>query len=438
MRHGGRTLGWLGVTGAICVCSLGQAGAGRPGPTPLQRQIDAAAPGDTIVVPPGVHAGPLVIAKPLRLHGRAGATIEGSGEGHVIDVQAPEVELAGLVIRRSGTNLSTDDAGVHVRAPRVRLRNNTIVDTLHGIYLRQAQEATIVDNVIRGRAGAVAVADPLTRGLRLTEDELCSVELQQDQRGNGIHIWNSSRHLISGNDIRGTRDGIYFSFCDDSRIVRNEIRQVRYGLHYMYSDGNVFEDNLFTENAAGSAIMYSNRITLRRNRFVANRSHRAYGLLMHTVEQTRIEGNVIAGNTVGVFLENSTGNTFTRNGIATNYIGLRLSDSSDENRFGLNRFHGNVHAVETSGLNPGNAFTLDGRGNDWDGALKLDLDGNGITDVSHHETDLFGRWRRTFPEIGLLSGSPGERAIRFMHTRVRVPGVPGVTDPRPLVGAPPP
>lgn len=401
-------------------------------PTALQSEIDAAAPGATITVPAGTHAGPLVIRKPLRLLGAEGAVIDGGARGHVIDILAPDVEIAGFLLRRSGSNLSTDDAGIHVRGDGALLRNNTIVDTLHGIYVRKAARIRIEQNVIRGRAALETIADPLTQGLKLSNEELCSVELQQDRRGNGIHIWNSSNHVIANNDIRGTRDGIYFQFCDDTRITHNLIADVRYGLHYMYSDGNVFEDNVFTRSAAGSAIMYSNNITLRRNRFLANRSHRAYGLLMHTVESTRIEENTIQGNTVGVFLENSTANQFVRNTIGANYIALRLSDSSDANEFTENSLSSNVHAVETSGLNVSNRFTKDGVGNYWEGALKLDLDGNGIADAAHHETDLFGRWRRTFPEIGLLSGSPGERALRFMHTRVRMPGVPGVQDQRPL------
>ncbi len=416
----------------LCIVLLASAIGVRASATPLQRAIDAAEPGAAVRVPAGTHAGPLVIAKPLRLLGSEGAVIDGQAQGHVIDVRAPDVEIAGLVIRRSGSNLSTDDAGVHVRAPRAIIRNNTIVDTLHGIYLRKADQCRIEHNVIRGRAAQTTIADPLTRGLRLTSAELCSVELEQDRRGNGIHIWNGSRQIIADNDIRGTRDGIYFQFCDESRIERNVIADVRYGLHYMYSDANVFEENLFTRNAAGSAIMYSNGITLRRNRFIANRSHRAYGLLMHTVEATRIENNMIEGNTVGVFVENSTINHFIGNRIEDNYIALRLSDSSDENCFTANSLRGNIHAVETSGLNRSNRFTSDGIGNFWDGALHIDLDGDGIADAPHHETDLFGRWRRTFPEIGLLSGSPGERALRFVHARVRVPGMPGVDDQRPL------
>jgi nitrous oxidase accessory protein len=411
---------------------FGFAAAAAEDATWLQRQIADAPPGASIEVPAGVHAGPFTITKTLRLLGAPGATLEGSGRGHVVDVQAADVEISGFVIRRSGANLSTDDAGVHVRAPRAWIHGNTIVDTLHGIYLRQAAGCRLTGNVIRGRAAAGSIEDPLTAGLKLSSAELCSVELEQDQRGNGIHIWNSARHLVADNDIRGTRDGIYFSFCDESVVRRNLIQEVRYGLHYMYSNDNLFEENVFTRNAAGSALMYSSGITLRKNRFVANRSHRAYGLLMHTVERTRIEANTIEGNTIGVFLENSPGNTLLANTVAANYIGLRLSDSSDDNRFSANVFRGNVHAVETSGLGAGSRWSVEGVGNYWEDAVKLDLDRNGIADVPHYETDLFGRWRRTFPEIGLLSGSPGERALRFMHARIRVPGVPGVKDDAPL------
>lgn len=398
----------------------------------LRAQIAAAAPGAVIDVPAGVHAGPFVIEKPLRLRGAPGATLEGNGRGHVIAIRAPDVEIAGFVIRRSGANLSTDDAGVHVGAPRAFIHHNTIVDTLHGIYVKRASECRLTDNVIRGRAVAGAIADPLTKGLRLSNAELCSVDLEQDQRGNGIHIWNCARHVIAGNDIRGTRDGIYFSFCDETVVRNNVIQQVRYGLHYMYSDDNIFEENLFTENAAGSALMYSTGITLRRNRFVANRSHRAYGLLMHSVERTRIEENTIAGNTIGVFLESCIDNTIVNNEVSVNYIGLRVADSSAGNRFSANRLTGNVHPVETSGLTSGNHWSIAGVGNYWEAALKLDLDGNGIADVPHHESDLFGPWRRAFPEIGLLSGSPGERAVRFVHARIQLPDMPGVTDERPL------
>lgn len=423
----------------VCAIALGSTAQAQGTATrgdELRARISAATPGSVIEVEAGVYDGPFVIERPMRLVTRQGATLEGNGQGHVLAIRAADVELSGFVIRRSGRNLSTDDAGVHVSAPRAWIHHNTIVDTLHGIYLLRAPACRLANNVIRGRAAANSISDPLTNQLNLTSDELCSVTLEQNQRGNGIHIWNCGNHEIADNDIGGTRDGIYFSFCDDTMVRGNVIHEVRYGLHYMYSDNNVFEENLFTKNGAGSALMYSSGITLRKNRFLANRSHRAYGLLLHSVETTQIEHNTIEGNTVGLFLENCISNTVVGNNVVGNYIGLRVSDSSDENRFSGNALRDNIHAVETSGVPTSNRWSIGGVGNYWEEALKLDLDQDGIADVPHYETDLFGRWRRSFPEVGLLSGSPGERALRFMHTRIHLPGVPGVTDDRPLARTP--
>ncbi|HEX2862397.1 MAG TPA: NosD domain-containing protein, partial [Lacunisphaera sp.] len=265
------------------------------------------------------------------------------------------------------------------------------------------------------------------------EAELCDVESAQDRRGNGIHLWNSKDHVIAGNTIQGTRDGIYFSFADSTVVRRNTFSRVRYGLHYMYSDDNTFEENAFTENAAGSALMYSKGIVLRGNRFHANRSHRAYGILFQSVDDTRVEDNDIEGNTLGFYLENSNNVVVRGNRLTGNYVGLRVSDSTSGGRFFENRFRGNVHPVETNGANRANAWSVGGRGNFWEGALALDLNRDGIADVPHRESDLFGPWRRSFPAIGLLSASPGERLLRFIHSRLALPGVPGVTDPHPLL-----
>ncbi len=422
---------WRIAAAVIFVSALVGSAAAADGDW-LKQAIEKADPGAALRVPAGVYRGPVVIAKPLRLIGESGAIIEGTGAGHVVAITAPDVEVAGFVIRKSGRNLSTDDAGIHVTAPRARLRGNTIVDTLHGIYLKQAPECRVMGNVIRGRAAVETIEDPMTSDLRMTNAELCSVELEQNQRGNGIHIWNCAGHTIEDNDIRGTRDGIYFSFCHRTVVRRNAIRNVRYGLHYMYSNENVFEGNTFTESAAGAALMYSNSITLRENRFRANRSHRAYGLLMHTVERTTIVENEFAGNTVGAFVENSIGNEFRANTVTGNYIGLRVSGSSDGNRFSANELVGNIHSVETGGAAEANAWSVEGEGNYWPDAVKLDLDRDGIADVPHKEADLFGGWRRDFPEIGLLSGSPGERALRVVHARLKVPGIPSVSDAAPL------
>lgn len=422
----------------VLIAVVGWAPANAAGAFDLTAEIRNAAPGATIAVPAGTHRGPFVLEKPVRLLGSPGAVLDGEGRANVVEIRAPDVELAGFLIRRSGGDLARDQAGVFVTAPRAIVRDNQIVDCLHGIYLKATNDCRLLRNVIRGRAEVEAVADPIVSGLKLSPAELCSTALEQNQRGNGIHLWKSVRIEIADNDIRGTRDGIYFSFTDRTTVRRNRISRVRYGLHYMYSDENVFEGNTFTDNAAGAALMFSADIALRGNRFAANRNQRSYGLLLHTVDRATIEDNVVEGNTVGLYLESNNGNRVQGNRITGNYIGLRISESSGDNTFSGNTLARNVHPVEMSGPSENNHWSVDGRGNHWDGALALDLNRDGIADLAHREVDLFGPWRREFPAIGLLSGSPGERLVRFVYSRVPVRGLLGITDPRPLVRPNPP
>lgn len=404
------------------------------GAADLRARIGAAAAGDTLDVEPGEHLGPFVIDKPLRLIGAPGAVLRGNKKGNVIEVRAADVEIAGFTIRGSGRQLGDDNAAIHITAARAIIRENRLVDNLHGIYVRKADGIRIERNVVLGDgANVTAIDDPLHVPLRPGESELCGVEMVQDRRGNGIHLWNSSGHTIEGNVITGTRDGIYFSFTDETLVRGNTITRVRYGLHYMYSDMNTFEKNRFSDNAAGAALMYSKGLLLRDNLFTSNRSHRAYGLLLQSVDDTRIEGNRIEGNTLGLFAENSNVLTVRGNRVAGNHVGVRVSDSTADSRFFENVLTGNLHAVETSGAAAKNTWAVDGRGNRWDGAVPLDLNRDGVSDLPHREPDVFGAWRRPFPAIGLLSSSPGAKLLHFIHSRLGLPGMPGVTDSHPLL-----
>ncbi len=80
----------------------------------LQALVDAAAPGDTIPVPAGIYAAPLVIDKPLTLVGDGMPVIQGDGTGDVVEITAPDVTLRGFVVRGSGDSLDREHAGITV------------------------------------------------------------------------------------------------------------------------------------------------------------------------------------------------------------------------------------------------------------------------------------------------------------------------------------
>jgi nitrous oxidase accessory protein len=408
---------------AFALCLTLNAGAAT-----LQERINAAAPNETVQVEAGIHAGAIVINKSLMLIGENGAEIRGNGFGKVVTIAADDVTIRGFRITGSGLQLSDDDAAVFVSGNRAKVEKCVIADSLHGIYLKKISGAQILNNRIQGKTTLTASTEPVEKGIG-TSTENCDTTLVSNRRGNGIHQWNCEGNLIRGNEISDTRDGIYFSFTNNSRVENNRVHHVRYGLHYMYSDGNVFENNTFTENAAGAAIMFSKELVVRGNRFLSNRGHRAYGLIFQSSDRSTLEGNEISQNAVGLSFNQCNTNKIIANRVRNNYIGLRVGSNSDDNQFTENIFSHNLHPVETGGSDvSGTRWSADGIGNFWSDAVELDLDRDGINDLPHRELDLLSVLRRDFPAISFLSDSPALKLLRFAHERAALPGANTIED----------
>ena len=407
------------------------AGTGR---ADLQRRIDAAPPGATITVSAGIYSGPIVINKSLTLVGHGQPTLQGNGQGKVVHIAAPEVTVRGFRIRGSGLALFDDDAAVFVTANQATIEGNEIQDSLHGVYLKKASDCRVLRNRIIGKTSVAPETGSIETGMGRGAE---NCDLVVNRRGNGIHLWNCERTEIVGNEISEARDGIYFSFANHTHCERNSIHHVRYGLHYMYSDDNIFVENTFAENAAGAALMFSERLVVRDNRFVSNRGFRAYGLIFQSMDDCRLESNVIEQNAVGLSFNQCNRNRVIGNRIRQNYIGLRFGSNSDDNAFSANSFARNLHPVEIAGENGTNRWSLAGIGNYWDGARAFDLNRDKINDLSHRELDVFGVLRRDFPAIAFLSESPALKLLRFAHQRAALPGVTSIEDRAPLAATHP-
>jgi len=407
----------------------------------LQDRIDAAAPGDTIIVDGGVHTGPFAIETPLVLMGRNRPHLQGQDSTHVVTITASDVTIQGVRITDSGKQLGQDHAGIMVKGHRATIRDNHLADVLHGIYVKGKDRAVITENRIEG---------PPTIPRRLTPEEArsysdcsvspeggtCEVPLASPQRGNGIHLWNSVHSTITHNTVHHTRDGTYFSHSDHTYAAHNRIHDVRYGLHFMYSDDNAFEHNTFVDNASGSALMYSDGIDVRHNVFRNNRSQRGYGLLLQTMTNGRFVDNRLVQNGTGIYLENSTRNIFRKNVVAANYRGLRMTGSSMENRFGRNLIRGNLHTAAVAGMSETNEWEIDNVGNYWGPRGLLDLNSDGISEVPYRTVDLLGGRREEFAYVDLLAGSPGLTLLEEALRRVSSLDIPSIVDERPLVRPP--
>ena len=420
---------------------LGLLVAGSHAQPALQARLDAAAPGDTVVVDGGVHPGPVVIDTSLVLVGRNGAHLKGDGSTHVVTIEAPDVTVEGVRITNSGTQLSADHAGIMVKGHRATIRDNHLTDVLHGVYVKGKNRAVITNNRIEG---------PPTVSRRVSAEEArryedcsvppdggtCTVPLASAQRGNGIHLWNARHSTITHNVVHHTRDGTYVSHSDHTYAAHNTIHDVRYGLHFMYSDDNAFEHNRFVDNASGSALMYSDNITVRHNVFRNNRSQRGYGLLLQTMTNGRFVDNRLVQNGTGLYLENSTRNVFAENVVAANYRGLRTTGSSMENQFGRNVIRGNLHTAAVAGASATTEWQIDGVGNYWGHRGLLDLDADGISELPYRTVDLLGGRRENFAYVDLLAGSPGLTLLEEALRRGASLDVPAIVDERPLMRPP--
>ena len=361
---------------------------GRPPPSeasPLQALVDASDPGATIVVGPGEYAGDLIVDKPLTIVGRGRPLIVGTGRGSVVRIRADRVTLEGLWIDgRRGGDLGHDSSGVHSSARDTTLRDIEIRDALFGVYLREADGASVVRCRIRGIPGR----DP-------------------GEKGSGIHAYNMEGFLFEDNVAVDVRDGLYLQNASKGILRGNVARDVRYGLHYMFSDDNVFEDNTFENGAAGTAIMYSERIVFRRNRFLRNRGFASVGLLFQGCDDVLAEENLVADNARGVFIEGSHRLTLRRNVIAGSDVAVVLYDPTGGHRFEGNSFVGNRSPLELVARRTDTVFL----GNYWSENHEPDLDGDGRCDRPYRLGSVFDHFRGNLTAADLLADSFAAAAI---------------------------
>ncbi len=402
-------------------------------PFDLARALAEAQDGDTIVIPPGDYRGPLVIDKSVTLMGEGWPVIDGSGQGDVLTVTAPDVTIAGLVVRNSGDSLNDENAGITGLAPRITVQGNRLKDVLFGVYLKDAPGAIVRDNVIGGKDLGIA------------------------RRGDAIRLWYCAGSLIEGNHVSHGRDVVIW-FSPNSIIRRNVIEHSRYGLHFMYSDDEVIEENVLRYNSVGAFLMYSRGLTLRRNLFFNNRGPSGYGLALKDMDDVVVEGNRAINNRLGFYLDNSPRSTdatgiFRHNLIAYNDAGVGLLTLVRRNQFTQNVFQENGTQVAAVGGREltGNAWHSQGLGNYWSDYAGYDSDGDGVGDVAYRSQSVFENLMDEHPELRLFQLSPVANAIDLaarafplfqpqpkmtdehpLMVPPALPPVPGLSSPSPL------
>ena len=377
----------------------------------LSAALAAAAPGDEILLAPGVYAGPVRITRPVALRGAPGAIIDGQGRGRTVDVMVAGVALRGLTIRNSGRSAETMDAGVFLEAEAAGaiVEGNSITDCLVGVYVHGAPGAVVRHNRIVGR-----------------------VMPHLNDSGNGVYVWNAPGAQILDNDISGGRDGIFTNASRSDVFRGNYLHGVRFAIHYMYTNDSEVIDNTSVGNIVGFAIMFSNNLKVRGN---ASQGDRDQGLLLNYANGSDIEGNAVRGAAKCVFIYDANKNLLRDNWFEGCAIGVHFTAGSERNEITGNAFVDNETQVMYVGTRVLD-WSSGGRGNYWSDNPAFDLNGDGIADAAYRPNNVMDEvvWR--FPAAKLLVNSPATQVVRFAQSAFPAIHPGGVIDSRPLMRPP--
>jgi nitrous oxidase accessory protein len=330
----------------------------------IKPALEQSKAGDTILVYPGYYAeGNLEVTKPLTLIGIDYPVLDGQHQFEIITVTASYVCIRGFELRNSGQLSTKDIAGIKVlSASHVTVEHNRLRDCNFGIYLSDAHDCQVNGNDVQG------------------------ILKEEQNSGNGVHLWNCSRALIEHNYLTGQRDGIYFEFVTDSEISDNTSeRNLRYGLHFMFSHSDYYHHNRFRENGAGVAVMYSRKVQMTENEFGYNWGSAAYGLLLKEISDSHIWKNRFEHNSAAVYMEGASRIVLEQNVFQENGWALRVQASCDGNEIRRNNFFGNSFDISTNGHLVLNTFDS----NYWDRYEGYDLNRDGVGDVPFRPVSLY-------------------------------------------------
>ena len=338
----------------------------------IKQSIAIAQENDTVFIDQGIYReNNIVISKSLKIIGINNPVLDGEGRFEILTISAKNFLIKGLTFKNSGYSSMNDYASIKViDASGFSIENNTIINASFAIHVANSTHFLVAGNRISGSPR------------------------EEQNTGNGIHLWKCHHAKIVGNNVSGHRDGIYFEFVTESEINNNySTKNIRYGLHFMFSNNDTYTHNTFLDNGAGVAVMFSHHVNMIQNTFEFNRGSSSYGILLKEISDGLISKNVFKNNTVGIFMEGTNRIEVKQNRFEKNGWGFRIQASCSDIIVSENNFIGNTFDVATNGSLVMNQFT----NNYWDKYEGYDLNKDGKGDVPFFPVSLFAMITENMP-----------------------------------------
>jgi len=216
----------------------------------IQEAINAANPGDTILVYEGTYYEHVILDKTLSLIGmdKTATIIDGRGSGTVVYVTGNNVLVKGFTARNSGNKWP--NSGVFLNESRTnRIIGNNLTATQYGLLLYFSNDTVVSDNIIANNRwiGVFSAfsSNNTVIGNKITNNTQCSILLH-----------SSSNSTVNDNTMMDTMIGLDLHYSSNNSIFRNNIMDNEYGVYFASSSNNTVYNNSFVNNTNQGYIDY--------------------------------------------------------------------------------------------------------------------------------------------------------------------------------------
>lgn len=261
----------------------------------------------------------VIEASDIEFSSIAGIEIRGSNDNLIIDSTLNSVRIGIMLEAVTGTEIR----GCEVYAP-----------TVSGVLLQQAVQNRILETRIDGSQGT---------GIQLTqsaENTLLTNDISNCGQG-GISLISSNKNLVMGNEIEDCSLGIQITRSNDTRILRNSVSNSKLcGFFVLLGRSNRLLDNVSTNGSYGMILAESGTNTLLRN--MLSGADRAGLLLIHTLGENHVTENDVCTSTWGLVLAAATRDHIIQNHVLDNEVGVLLVELGKGIRIEGNMIAGNV------------------------------------------------------------------------------------------------
>src|SRR5215218_1215168 len=312
----------LVASGVALAATIGSAASSVVGPgESIQKAINAADPGDTIVVK-GMHREDVVIHKDgIKLRGED-AVIEPPAEAD--SPCAPEaICIKGDMNFQTGEITGPRVSDVSVSGFTIRDFQETFaIDVLH------ARNATVTGNRVVGNAGGGIGVTSLSINTTIAKNHVIGGPPSPEPDEEGIVVEFSSGTTVVNNVFRGFRgnedSGMDVDVSTNTTIEGNDFIGNNLGVLVFESTGTKMLSNDITDTTFVGTVIQDSTGT----KIVSNDIRRSgdTGIVMFGPEgannDAKVVGNRISGGPWGIYVEGAHGGSFTGNQVHDNCAGM--------------------------------------------------------------------------------------------------------------------